>query len=420
MSAHFGLNAVLVSAVLHIMETARASKTSLAAKILAKGLNSMEKRSLQLTLSNLHRNSSGLALAFLCIAGFIFVAPALQAQDQATPESQAIQKESAKERAQDAKQDKVEATDQPTFDTPEAAMQALADATKANDEAAVLKLLGPGSEQLVSGDPVEDAQDRAMFAAAMQENMQLQQDDDSRYEILVGPDNWPSPIPIVKQGDKWVFDAKAGVDEILNRRVGDNELSAIETCRAYVLAQWEYYVNAYGNNDGFATYAQRFISTPGAQDGLYWDTPEDADPSPMGKLVALARSEGYGTSGADNTAEKKKASASEEHAPFHGYYFKILTHQGVHAPGGKYSYVINGNMIAGFALVAYPATWGNSGVMTFIVNQQGRVYQKNLGADTEKVAGAMAEYNPDPSWKRVDDDVVDADVDAATGEDQPK
>src|SRR5271155_912455 len=197
------------------------------ANIFAEESNSMHTRSHKLAPENLRRRSFGLTFALLLIAGFVSIAPALRAQAQATPEAQSIQKEAAKKTTQDAKQDKAEAADQPTFDTPEAAMQALADATKANDQDAVLKLLGPGSEQLVSGDPVEDAADRAAFADAIQQNSQLQQDDDSKYEILVGPDNWPSPIPIVKRGDKWVFDAKAGVDEILNRRVGDNELSAI-------------------------------------------------------------------------------------------------------------------------------------------------------------------------------------------------
>jgi hypothetical protein len=355
--------------------------------------------------------STALTLAF--VVSLTFTLPALHAQQQPTPESKAVQKQVVKKTADDAKQDKSVAADQPSFDSPEAAMQALQVAVNSDGPTALRNLVGSGSDQLLSGDPVADAQDQADFAAAMQVSAQLQEDSDTQYTILVGTDNWPSPIPVVKRGDRWVFDAKAALEEILNRRVGSNELSAIETSRAYVLAQWEYFVNAYGNNDGFATYAQKFISTPGGQDGLYWDTPEDADPSPMGKLVALARSEGYGSGGPANTGQKKKASATEEHAPFHGYYFKILTRQGVSAPGGRYSYIINGNMIAGFALVAYPATWGNSGVMTFIVNQQGRVYQKNLGADTAKIAGAMSEYNPDPSWKRVDDDVVDADVDAA-------
>ena len=353
------------------------------------------------------------ALLALCFSALAMSVPVVRAQDQqpqTTPQSRAVQKKVVRENVDDNKIDKVAAANQTTFDTPDAAMQALAAAVKADDKPALQKMFGSGADQLLSGDPVEDEADRVSFSAALERHMAVEQQDDSTYRILVGNNEWPAPIPIVKRDDKWVFDTQAGLNEILDRRVGNNELSAIATSRAYVLAQWEYFVNAYGNNDGLASYAQKFVSTPGAQDGLYWDTPEDADPSPMGKLVAAAQAEGYN---GDNTATKKKASSSEQHSPYHGYYFKILTRQGASAPGGKYGYIINGNMIAGFALVAYPATWGNSGVMTFIVNQQGRVYQKNLGPDTDRIAGAMAEYNPDPSWKRVDEDVIDADVDAA-------
>jgi hypothetical protein len=362
------------------------------------------------------------ALCGVIIAGIAWVAPALRAQQApapATPEAKAIQKAAVRKNVQDAKVDATAAANQTTFDTPDAAMQALADAMKADDRAALQKMFGSGAEQLLSGDPVEDDLDRASFAAAMQEHMALDEEDDSTYRILVGDDEWPSPIPVVKKGDKWVFDTQEGLTEILDRRVGNNELSAIATSRAYVVAQWEYYVNAYGDNDGLASYAQKFISSPGGQDGLYWATPEDTDPSPMGKLIAAAEEEGYNK--ANTTAKQKKASAEEEHAPYHGYYFKILTRQGTSAPGGKYNYIINGNMIAGFAMVAYPATYGNSGVMTFIVNQQGRVYQKNLGPDTDRIAEGLADYNPDPSWKRVDEDVIDADVDAALDmpDDQP-
>jgi hypothetical protein len=356
------------------------------------------------------------------IAGMLCAAPDLSAQQApaaATPESKAIQKKVVRENVEDNKEDKIAAANQTTFDTPDDAMQALAAAVKADDKPALQKMFGSGADQLLSGDPIEDEADRASFSAALERRMALEQQDDSTYRILVGNDQWPAPIPIVKRDENWVFDTQAGLNEILDRRVGNNELSAIATSRSYVLAQWEYFVNAYGNNDGLASYAQKFVSTAGAQDGLYWDTPEDADPSPMGKLIAAAEEEGYNRG--NTTAKQKKASAEEEHAPYHGYYFKILTRQGASAPGGKYGYIINGNMIAGFALVAYPATWGNSGVMTFIVNQQGRVYQKNLGADTDRIAEALAEYNPDPTWKRVDEDVIDADVDAALDvtDDQP-
>jgi hypothetical protein len=359
------------------------------------------------------RKSTRIAAGLLLVGGIALLAPSSRAQQQATPESKAVQKAVVKKTADDAKATKSNPVDQIMFDTPEAAVAALKAVVNSDNTADMMKLFGPGSDQLLSGDPVEDANDKADFAAAMALNTELQKDSDSHYTILVGNDNWPSPIPIVRQGDKWVFDTKGALEEILNRRVGNNELDAIETSRAYVLAQWEYFVNAYGDNDGLASYAQKFFSSPGAQDGLYWDTPEDTDPSPMGKLVAVARQEGYNSANKNNNGKTKKTSAGEEDAPYHGYYFKILTKQAVSAPGGKYNYIINGNMIAGFGLVAFPATWGNSGVMTFIVNQQGRVYQKNLGPDTDRIASAMTEYNPDPSWKRVDDDIVEADVEAA-------
>jgi hypothetical protein len=210
----------------------------------------------------------------------------------------------------------------------------------------------------------------------------------------VGEDNWPSPIPIVKDGSQWRFDTAAGLEEILNRHIGEDELSAILTCRAYVLAQWEYFTEANGTaQDGLAVYAQKFVSTPGKRDGLYWETPSGAKPSPLGSLVAQARAEGYAA------GQPRPAGAPKR--PYHGYYFKILKRQGAHAPGGRFGYVLNGNMIAGYALIAYPDKWGSSGIMTFIVNQQGRVYQKNLGPKTAELAAAIVEYDPDTSWKLV-------------------
>jgi hypothetical protein len=191
----------------------------------------------------------------------------------------------------------------------------------------------------------------------------------------------------------------------LNRRIGENELSAIATCRAYVLAQWEYFTEGDHDNDGVAEYAEHFSSAPGQKDGLYWETAQGEKPSPMGSLVAAARLEGYTNTGKGRQAEaaKEKDKAPHQRTPYHGYYFRILKSQGPHAPGGKYSYIINGNMIAGYALIAYPDKWGSSGVMTFIVNQQGRVYQKNLGADTAKIAAAIKDYDPDSTWKLVNE-----------------
>ncbi len=299
-----------------------------------------------------------------------------------------------------------QAANQSTFSSADDALQALVSAAKEKDRAALAKLFGPEYEKLLTGDEVEDNKDLDEFSAAASEAAQLQKVNDSKFLVTVGHDNWPTPIPIVQKDGKWLFDTKAGLEEALNRKIGENELSAIATSRAYAVAQWEYYTESDWDHNGVAEYAQRLYSTPGKHDGLYWETSEDDKPSPLGKLVAAARAEGYGPKtetpdAAGKGGAKENEPVSKERAPYHGYYFKILTRQGPAAPGGKYSYVINGNMIAGYALVAYPDKWGSSGVMTFIVNQQGRVYQKNLGANTAKVAGGMTEYNPDPSWKLV-------------------
>lgn len=232
------------------------------------------------------------------------------------------------------------------------------------------------------------------FAAAVKNSAKLERVSEAKFTLVIGERNWPFPIPIVKEGNRWRFDTRAGVEEILNRRIGENELCAIPTARAYVLAQWQYFTEAGADKDGVAVYAQKFISSPGKRDGLYWETAPGEKPSPLGSLVAAACAEGYG---------RKNDRAAPKRAPYHGYYFKILTRQGAYAPGGKYNYIINGNMIAGHALVAYPDKWGSSGVMTFIVNQQGRVYQKNLGPKTAQIATAMTEYNPESSWKLVEE-----------------
>ena len=285
---------------------------------------------------------------------------------------------------------------QELFATPEAALQALVKAVKSGDHGELAAVFGPDREQLMSGDPVADANALKEFSADLDEYATLEKVNDSTYTLIVGKERWPSPIPIVKDGKKWRFDTAAGIEEISNRRVGENELSTIATCRAYVVAQWEYYTEAKdASKDGLAVYAQRFISTPGERDGLYWEVPEGGQPSPMGSLVAQAQEEGYELGMA-------KSGDAPKRSPYHGYFFKILKAQGPYAPGGKFSYVINGNMIAGYALIAFPAKWGSSGVMTFIVNQQGRVYEKNLGPDTATLAAAITEYDPDPSWKLVE------------------
>ena len=322
--------------------------------------------------------STLLAVAVFLGAGLLAVAPSAQAQ----------------------------APEQRTFSSADDALEALVTGAQARDRAALAKLFGPDYEQLLSGDAVEDAKDLDEFAVAVGESAQLQKIDNSSYTVLVGKANWPTPIPLVQEDGKWYFDTQSGLDEVINRRVGENEFSAIATCRAYAVAQWEYYTDGDWDHDSIAEYAQKLISDPGAHNGLYWETSDEDKPSPLGKLIGAARAEGYG---ADESATKPtgkggsdKEAPEIDRAPYHGYYFKILTRQGPHAPGGKYGYIINGNMIAGYALVAYPDKWGNSGVMTFIINQQGRVYEKNLGSDTARVAPAMTEYNPDPSWKLVE------------------
>lgn len=301
-----------------------------------------------------------------------------------------------------------QAANQRTFASPDEALQALTEAAKNKDRAALADIFGPEYQKLLSGDAVQDNNELDHFAANIGQSASLRKIGDDRAAVTIGPENWPFPIPIVKAktGDQWRFDTAAGAEEILNRRIGENELSAISTCRAYALAQWEYFTEGDHDNDGVAEYAQKFISTPGQKDGLFWETAEGEKPSPMGALVAAARAEGYAAGSRNAAATVTTASASTSgtalpRSPYHGYYFRILKRQGPHAPGGKYNYIINGNMIAGYALIAFPEKWGSSGIMTFIVNQQGRVYQRNFGPNTLKIANAITEYDPDTGWKPV-------------------
>lgn len=281
------------------------------------------------------------------------------------------------------------------FPTPQAAVKAVADAAGARDRAALGEIFGPDLRNLLSGDDVADNNTFEEFAKKVAEATKLEKKTDANMTLLVGSEEWPFPIPIIKNGTGWSFDTKAGTEEILNRRIGRNEISAQLVSRAFAIAQYEYYNGDDRDHDQVSEYAQKLMSSPGKQDGLYWETIGEDEPSPLGSFVALARKEGY-TKTSQGTAQSAN--------PFHGYYFKLLTRQGPSAPGGAYNYIINGNMIAGFALVAYPATWGNSGVMTFVINQEGRVYEKNFGARTTEVAGAMTEYNPDSTWKLVRDE----------------
>jgi hypothetical protein len=281
------------------------------------------------------------------------------------------------------------AAPQRQFASPDEAVKALLAATRDHDKPALHEIFGPHGHELISGDKVEDAKEFADFAKALGQLCRLSAEGPDKVVLNIGAQDWPFPIPLVRQDGKWFFDTLAGKEEIIDRRVGGNELTAIGVCRTYVEAQREY-AGQDRDNSGVLKYAQKIKSTPGQKDGLFWEPAAGEEPSPFGPLVASARAEGYGP--------RKPGEAPQ---PFHGYLFKILTKQGVHAPGGPYGYIINGNMIAGFALVAYPALWGESGVMTFIVNQQGRVYQANLGPDTAAKAAALAEFDPDSTWTPV-------------------
>jgi len=278
---------------------------------------------------------------------------------------------------------------QTTFASPEQAVEALYQAMSTDNIGGLLKMFGPESKPLVkSGDPVADEEVREKFESEYKEANKIVREGDDKAILVIGEDEWPFPIPIVKQHDVWRFDTKAGKEEILNRRIGNNELSAIEVCGAYVDAQREYATKD-RNNDGFIEYATKFLSSPGKHDGLYWPVNEGEEESPLGPLVGSAQAAGYG----GKHAEGKRV-------PYHGYYYKILTRQGENAPGGAYDYIVNGHMIGGFALVAFPAQYGASGIMTFIVSHADVVYQKDLGPNTAKIASQMKVFDPDSSWTK--------------------
>lgn len=278
---------------------------------------------------------------------------------------------------------------QTRFPSPDEAVQALVAAARADDLKTMLAILGPGSKDLISsGDSVADNASRDKFVASYDQKHSLEAGTVGTMILHIGVDDWPMPIPIVKKGKNWNFDIGKGKKEILHRRIGRNELHVIDVIDAYVDSQHEY-ASKDCQGGGKVEFAQRLISTPGSRNGLYWDAREGEQQSPLGPMVALASKEGY-------TAEGNLS-------PFHGYYFKILKGQGKHAKGGAYKYVVKDKMILGFALVAYPAEYGNSGVMTFVVNQEGIIFEKNLGKNTRRFAEAITIYNPDKSWKRVKD-----------------
>jgi hypothetical protein len=276
---------------------------------------------------------------------------------------------------------------QKRFVSPEQAVAALVAAVQDNNDAELLAILGPGSENLISsGDRVADQKGRTRFLKAYEEKKGLEQEDEGRAVLLIGGKDYPFPIPIVRQGNAWLFDTQAGTEEILNRRIGRNELHTIEVMHAYTDAQREY--GCMKRNDGGPEFAQKFASSEGKKDGLYWKPGEGEEESPFGPLIARATEEGY-AGGLDKDPPE----------PFYGYYFKILKLQGEHAKGGAFDYVADGKMVLGFALVAYPAKYGASGIMTFIVNQEGVIYEKDRGEDTAATAAAMTTFDPDETWK---------------------
>jgi hypothetical protein len=275
---------------------------------------------------------------------------------------------------------------QKTFASAEEASKALMAAAQSNDEKVLLEILGPDGKQIVSsGDEAEDAQSRANFVQKYQEMHRLVREPDGSTVLYIGAENWPTPIPLMKKGGAWYFDMEAGKEEILFRRIGENEISAIGVCEELVAAEKEY--RSAQHNE----YAQRMFSEEGHHNGLYWKATENEPQSPIGPLLASA------------VVDDDGRSQGRAPTPFRGYYFRILTRQGKDSPGGPKSYIIAGKMSEGFAFVAYPAEYGSSGVMTFIVSEDGDVYEKDLGERTEFFAKSMKEYNPNATWQKADE-----------------
>jgi Protein of unknown function (DUF2950) len=328
-----------------------------------------------MTLHNLSRNFTMIALltvralsAALVVVGMLAL-PAHAAD--ASPESSAVKK-------------KVAAPKQRTYTSPEEAVQGLMAAAKAGDSKAMLAILGAGGKPIIfSGDAVADRNGRERFVRSYEEANKIERVSEAKAILATGKDGWPFPVPIVKGTTGWRFDAKAGQEEIVNRRIGRNELAAMQVLQAYVDAQREYYArNPQG--DKLLQYAQRVVSSQGKRDGLYFSTKAGEKLSPLGPGVDKAKAEGY----------------SKGDSGYHGYHYRILKGQGPDAPGGAYDYVAQGRMIGGFAMVAWPVSYGNSGVMTFLVNHEGVVFEKDLGPDTAAAVQKITRFNPDKSWKR--------------------
>jgi hypothetical protein len=278
------------------------------------------------------------------------------------------------------------------FPSPEAGFQALIEAARADDDRRMITILGEESRPLIrSGDPAEDRAARERFATAAAEKTEILRPSPEVATLQVGNDRWPLPIPMVRDSTVWRFDPKQGVQALIDRRIGRNELDTIEVLRAIVDAQREY-AETEGRQGVFQAYARRFFSTPGKHDGLYWATEEGEHESPLGPLAAAAASTGV------------VRSADDKPIPFHGYAFRMLEKQGPNAPGGAMDYVVNGRMIGGFGVIATPAQWGVTGVQTFIVSHRGKVYEQNLGPNTSRIASGISTYDPGPGWEDVDED----------------
>jgi hypothetical protein len=283
-----------------------------------------------------------------------------------------------------------QAGSQKTFATPEDVVVALVDATATSNTAELRAILGPDGDKLIhSGDPVMDQRSREVFLVAYGERASLMEDGPTRRVLYIGNEDWPFPIPLVKDGQTWRFDTAAGAQEILARRIGRNELSTIEVCQVYVDAQNEYAAAPHDFQPS-GVYAQRFLSSPGKHDGLYWRSEDFEAQSPLGQFAADAAAEGY---------RRTPGHSSGGPVPFHGYLYRILTAEG--SAESPRSYIVNGQMRKGFALIAYPAEYGVSGVMSFIVNQDGLVYEKDLGANTAAVAAKISRYDPADGWNQV-------------------
>jgi hypothetical protein len=281
-------------------------------------------------------------------------------------------------------------TKQKIFKSPEEAVAAFAEALKSKDSKEMLAIFGPeGKDLIYSGDMVADKERHDFVVKMFDEKHQITKPNDHKAILELGNGNWPLPIPITQKDGNWQFDTKEGREEILNRRIGKNELGAIQVCLAYVDAQHDFAAGKTGGG-GLPEYAQKLLSEPGKRDGLYWETKQGEPVSPMGIFVANARKEGY------------QKNRSSKPAPYHGYYYHVLKAQGKNAAGGAYDYIVKGKMIGGFALLAYPARYGASGIMTFMVNHEGVVYQKDLGPKTESAAQGLQLFDPDKSWKKVD------------------